>query len=180
MFATVAIPFEAYQSLPATEFKLLAALSRYSDRAGRAYPSLRQLARDAVLTLSTTWRSMNALHERGCFTRMRRGRGRFAYTLAEAFRPSWPKCVSARVEHGVSQAETQKAYPPKHTEGALPRDRFGKNRERSHGEEVPPAENWGPRLRVWRKSRFWQARWGAKPNEPGCRVPQGLLQSAPH
>lgn len=44
---------------------------------------------------------------------------------------------------------------------------------------MPPAEDWGPRMRGWRQSKFWHARdWGPPPGQSGCRVPSHLLGDA--
>lgn len=174
MFQVVALPFDAYRSLPPQEFKLLAALSRYADRSGGCFPTLRQLARDAVMSLATTWRAMNRLSERGCFTRTRRGRGRFVYQLAEPFRLRWPERVSPSTKHGVSQVGTQEAKPSKHEEGAPARRRFAKDGRGTPASEVA-AVSWGPRLRAWERSRFWLPFWGPKPNDPSCWAPAELL-----
>src|SRR4051794_14371043 len=67
LFQIVAIPFDAFQALPCAKSRwLLTCFSRYIDRAGQAFPSLRQLARDARMSLATVSRYMAAMHELGC------------------------------------------------------------------------------------------------------------------
>ena len=52
LFQIVAVPFDAFQSLPCPEHRwLLTRFSRYVDRTGKAFPSLRQLARDTRMSL---------------------------------------------------------------------------------------------------------------------------------
>ena len=167
MFAIVAVPFDAFQALPCAKSRwLLTCFSRYADRAGKAFPSLRQLARDARMSLASVSRYMSALHELGVFQRQRKPGGRYVYTLAEAYRPRWLGRVPA-LDRGVSQAERQQAKPEKHFE----KERFaGLSDDR---------QQWEARLRSWHRSggRFWNAFWGPKPTEPGCFVPPVLLHA---
>jgi hypothetical protein len=177
MFAIVAVPFEAYQSLPTPTHRwLLLCLSRYADKAGKCWPNLRQLAEDARMSLSTVSRRMTELADLGVFHRERRGRGRYVYTIAEAYRPRWPGREKPRIaprvsgEHQrVSQAETQEANPPKHDKGRVAFQDQG---------SLPIATEWTPRLRSWRQSRFWLPAWGPRPDQPGCFVPAAILQTA--
>jgi hypothetical protein len=139
---------------------------------------VRQIAQDVMTSPSSAWRDLNELESRGCFTRVRRGRGRFFYTIAEAFRPRWPERpptesrVSSARNTRVPERETQEAYPLKHQESAPSRARFAKSGEKS---AEPPEADWEMRLRCWRKSRFWQPFWGPKPSERGCFAPPELL-----
>src|SRR5689334_22206452 len=101
MFAIVAVPFEAYAALPTSQHRwLLTCLSRYADKAGKAFPSLRQLARDARMSLSSVQRYMASMADLGVFQRERKPGGRYLYTLAEAYRPRWP----GRPGRGVPEA----------------------------------------------------------------------------
>lgn len=179
MFAIVAVPFDAFRSLPSPQHRwLLTCLCRYSDKTGKCWPNMRQLADDARMSLSTVCRRLREMDDLAVFHRERQGRGRYVYTLTEAYRPRWPKPEGnhraagecrpdsaappgvSGTEQRVSQAETQKANPPKHDK-ILPDDR----------------QKWGPRLRGWTKRRFWLPLWGPRPDEHGCFVPAGLLRS---
>jgi hypothetical protein len=104
----------------------------------------------------------------GVFHRERKPGGRYHYVLAEAYRPRWPGKENRGVsvpEKGVPQVETQKTNPTKQYE-----KRFA-----GLGDALPRPVDWAPRLRCWRKSRFWLPLWGPKPSEPGCFVPAELL-----
>jgi len=174
LFQIVAVPFAEYAALPRPEHRwLLTCFSRYVDRAGKAFPSLRQLARDARMSLASVSRYMTALHELGVFQRQRMPGGRYLYQLAEAYRPRWPGRVPAE-KRGVSRAETQEANPTKQIE-----KRFA-NRGGSFGELPDDHAKWEARLRSWRKSGFWLPLWGSKPGSPGCMVPLAALQRAHH
>ena len=172
MFQIVAIPFDAFQALPCAKSRwLLTCFSRYVDRAGKAFPSLRQLTRDARVSLASVSRYMTALERLGVFQRQRKPGGRYLYILADAYRPRWPGRVSTP-QRGVSQAATQKANPAKQSE-----KRFAKP-EISAGELPDDSAKWEARLRSWHRSRFWLPFWGPRPTEPGCWVPQELLTTA--
>jgi|SRR4051794_13798779 len=169
LFSIVAVPFDAYAALPRAEHRwLLTCFSRYVDRAGKAFPSLRQLARDARMSLASVSRYMTALERLGVFQRQRRPGGRYVYQLAEAYRPRWPGRVPAE-KQAVSQAATQEASPTKQIER-----RFAKPGV-SYGELPDDRAKWQARLRGWHKSRFWLPLWGARPGETGCMAPPELL-----
>ena len=113
MFQIVAVPFDAYASLPNAQHRwLLTCLARYADRDGRCWPSMRQLAVDARMSLASVCRYLQSMADLGVFQRVRRGVGRYVYTLAAAYVPRWPGRVSAP-ERGVSGAGTQEANPAK-------------------------------------------------------------------
>jgi DNA-binding transcriptional MocR family regulator len=117
VFQIVAVPFDAFQALPCAKSRwLLTCFSRYVDRAGKAFPSLRQLARDARMSLASVSRYMAALERLGVFQRQRQPGGRYRYTLGEAYRPRWPGRVPAE-KRRVSEAGTQEARPFKHSKG---------------------------------------------------------------
>ena len=159
MFAIVAVPFDAYAALPRPEHRwLLTCLARYIDPEGRCWPSMRQLAKDARMSLASVCRYLGAMQKLGVFQRERRPGGRYRYTLAEAYRPRWPGGVPAG-KRGVSRAGTQEA---KSTKQIYNQRRFADN--------LPDAP-WGPRLHSWQKSRFWLPQWGPKPNEAECFAP---------
>lgn len=159
MFATVHLPFDAYRDLPTPTHRwLMTCLARYSDRAGRAWPTMRQLAEDARLSLSTVQRRLKELAEMGVFHRTRKGVGRYVYTLAEPYRLGWPKRVSAP-QHRVSHAGTQEALPTK-------------DKEKGRFEGLVGESPWTQRLASWRKSGFWlTSQWGPRPGEAGCFAP---------
>jgi hypothetical protein len=163
VFQIVAIPFDAFQALPCAKSRwLLTCFSRYVDRAGKAFPSLRQLARDARMSLASVSRYMTAMEQLGVFQRDRRPGSRYAYQLAEAYRPRWPGRVPAE-KGGVSQAGRQEAKPAKYVE---------------KGHEIRDNNaQWDARLRSWRNTgrRFWLPFWGPRPDEPDCWVPGALL-----
>jgi hypothetical protein len=163
VFQIVAVPFNAYASLPNAQHRwLLTCLVRYSDRDGRCWPSMRQLAADARMSLASACRYLRSMSDLGVFQRVRRGVGRYVYTLAEAYRPRWPGRVPAR-KHGVSGAATQEEKPAKH-------DRFA---------GILPEEPWQQRIESWLTSRFWLPQWGPKPNEAGCWAP-GVITQVTH
>jgi DNA-binding transcriptional MocR family regulator len=175
LFAIIAVPFDAYAALPRPEHRwLLTCLSRYIDQAGAAFPSLRQLARDARMSLSTVSRRLKEMADLSVFQRTRKGAGRYCYVLAEAYRPRWPGRDPGRVsaeKHRISQAGTQEANPPKQAKGGAPaRQRFAKLKV-SFGELPDERSKWDARLRGWRKSRFWLPLWGPRPDQPGCFAP---------
>jgi hypothetical protein len=168
VFQIVAVPFDAYQALPCAKSRwLLTCFSRYADRAGKAFPSLRQLARDARMSLASVSRYMTALERLGVFQRQRKPGGRYIYTLGEAYRPRWPGRVPAG-KQGVSGTGTQEAKPGKYK-------RFA-NRDSGLAD---PTDQWRARLTAWRSSggRFWNEFWGPKPSEPGCWAPKALLSA---
>ena len=123
MFAIIAVPFEAHAALPRPEHRwLLTCFSRYVDCAGAAFPSLRQLAKDARMSLASVCRRMTELEQLAVFQRQRQPGGRYRYVLAEAYRPRWPGRSGGRVsgqKQGVSQSETSRQVEPaKHKDGA--------------------------------------------------------------
>ncbi len=162
MFAVIAVPFDAYRQLPNSQHRwLLTCLARYADRDGKCWPSMRQLATDAKMSLATVCRYLASMAALGVFQRERKPGGRYCYRLVEAYVPRWPGRVPAP-KRGVSEGGTQEAKPPKQI--------F----TRRFAEELP-VEPWEQRVRSWRDSKFWLGIWGAKPNEPGCYAPVELL-----
>jgi hypothetical protein len=179
LFAIIAVPFDAFQALPRPEHRwLLTCFSRYVDRAGAAFPSLRQLARDARMSLASVCRRMTELEQLAVFQRQCRPGGRYVYQLAEAYRPRWPgragRGVSA-ARQGVSRAETtEQAEPAKQARETRERARFARSGV-SYGEMPDERAKWQARMNGWRKSRFWLPLWGAKPGEPDCLAPAALM-----
>jgi hypothetical protein len=167
VFQIVAVPFDAYAALPSPTHRwLLTCLARYADREGKCWPSMRQLAEDARLSLASVCRYLQSMADLGVFHRIRRGVGRYVYTLAAAYVPRWPGRADRRVsapQRGVSEAETQETNPAKQ---AFKQDRFAG--------DLPEAP-WQQRLESWRASRFWLAQWGPKPTESGCFAPAAAL-----
>jgi hypothetical protein len=159
VFQIIAIPFDAYAALPSPQHRwLLTCLARYVDREGRCWPSMRQLAADARMSLASVCRYLAAMHDLGVFQRVRRGVGRYVYTLAAAYVPRWPGRADRRVsapQRGVSGAGTQEAKLAK-------QNRFV---------EVLSEEPWQQRIDSWRNSRFWLPQWGPRPGDPGCWAP---------
>lgn len=176
MFQIIAVPFDAFQALPSPQHRwLLTCLARYTDPAGKCLPSMRQLAIDARLSLSTVCRRLAEMADLNVFQRTRKGVGRYVYQLAEAYRPRWPGRVSGP-KHGVSQGETpEQVETTKQTRGAHPRGQFAE-RKVSFGEMPDERSKWQARLRSWRQSRFWLPLWGPKPGEAGCFAPLEVLQ----
>jgi DNA-binding IclR family transcriptional regulator len=75
VFQIIAIPFDAFQALLCAKSRwLLTCFSRYVDQAGKAFPSLRQLARDARMSLASVSRYMAAMERLGVFQRERPAR----------------------------------------------------------------------------------------------------------
>jgi hypothetical protein len=173
LFSIVAVPFDAYQALPRAEHRwLLTCFSRYVDKAGKAFPSLRQLAQDARMSLASVSRYMASMERLGVFQRQRKPGGRYRYVLGDAYRPRWPGRAGRGVpalQGGVSQAGTQEAKPGKHL-------------EKRFADFPDDSAQWRARLTAWRSSggKFWNAFWGPKPTEPGCFVPPALLEEARH
>ena len=176
MFQIIAVPFDTFQALPSAQHRwLLTCLSRYADRDGKCWPTMRQLAGDARMSLATVCRRLVEMADLNVFQRTRKGVGRYVYRLAEAYRPRWPGRVSGP-KHGVSQGETpEQVETTKQTRGAHPRDRFAE-RKVSFGEIPDERVKWEARLRSWRQSRFWLPLWGPKPGEAGCFAPREVLQ----
>ena len=113
MFAIVAVPFDAFQALPRPEHRwLLTCFSRYVDRAGAAFPSLRQLARDARMSLASVCQRMTELEQLAVFQRQRRPSGRYCYVLAEAYRPRWPGRSGDLLNQDAANSESASASCP--------------------------------------------------------------------
>ena len=163
MFQIIAIPFDAYAALPSPQHRwLLTCLARYTDREGRCWPSMRQLAADARMSLASVCRYLRSMADLGVFQRQRQPGGRYRYTLVESYRPRWPGRVSVP-ERAVSGAGTQEAKLAK-------QNRFA--------QDFPEAP-WQQRIDSWRKSRFWLPQWGPRPSDPGCWAP-GVIVQATH
>ena len=204
MFSIVAVPFEALKTLPSAEHRwLLTCFSRYVDKLGRAFPSLRRLASDARMSLATVSRRMTDMDELGVFQREREPGGRYHYVLAEAYRPHWPgkradrqpqqnQAVPAQKQgvsdrkQGVPQAETQKANSPKQTEEVSARPREGAPitapspvaapASASTTGFAPPVDPWRARVRQFSLNPGqWLAKWGPMPGQPGCSVSAAIL-----
>jgi hypothetical protein len=179
VFQIIAVPFDAFQALPSPTHRwLLTCLSRYTDRDGKCWPTMRQLSQDARMSLSTVCRRLAEMADLNVFQRTRKGVGRYVYQVAEAYRPRWPGRAGARVsgpKHGVSQGETsEQVDPAKQTKGAPARQRFAKSGI-SYGDLPDERSRWEPRIRSWRQSRFWLPLWGPKPDEPGCFAPAQMI-----
>jgi Fe2+ or Zn2+ uptake regulation protein len=153
-FSIVAVNFDNYRQLPTAQHRwLLTCLARYADRDGRCWPSMRQLAVDARMSLATVCRYLRSMAQLGVFQRVRRGVGRYRYTLAAAYVPRWERRVSSGARR-VPHQETRKNYYNKQDEGSV-------------GMCHDDASRWDARLRAWRKSGFWLPQFGPKPGEAG-------------
>lgn len=172
-FEIIAIKHDSYCDLPTPQHRwLLMTLARYANRDGRCWPSMRQLARDARMSVATVCRYLRSMADLGVFQRSRRPGGRYRYQLAEAYVPRWPGRVSQR----------QRPVPP--------RDRYQANQGKPHTyyadkhqvEQVihDDSSRWEPRLRAWASSggRFWPVFAGPPPTDPGCWAPRDLIQRA--
>ena len=172
-FAVVAVPFDVYRELPSPAHRwLLACLARYTDKGGKCWPSMRQLADDARMSLSTVCRRLAEMAALGVFQRTRRGRGVYRYTLEEPYRPRWPGRVSA-AQPRVSGDEKPESRYSKQSNSWKPKVDY---------ESIPKGihdatSRWPARIAAWLRSggRFWGWDWGPKPNEPGCWAPWELL-----
>ena len=100
MFQIVAVPFDAFQALPSPAPLAADVFQPLRRPGGKAFPSLRQLAQDARMSLASVSRYMTALEQLEVFQRQRRPGGRYRYQLAEAYRPRWP----GHAGRGVSAA----------------------------------------------------------------------------
>jgi DNA-binding transcriptional MocR family regulator len=62
VFQIIAVPFDAFQALPGPQHRwLLTCLARYTDRTGKCWPTMRQLAADARMSLSTVCRRLQEM-----------------------------------------------------------------------------------------------------------------------
>ena len=105
----VAVPFDTFQALPCAKSRwLLTCFSRYVDRDGKVFPSLRQLARDARMSLASVSRYMTTMERLGVFQRQRRPGGRYTYVWPKPIVRAGPGRVPAPQE-GVSLAARQQA-----------------------------------------------------------------------
>lgn len=176
MFQIVALPFDTLKDLPPLEFKTLTALLRYVDRAGRCWPSLKQLGQDVGRSEATMSRVMGRLDAAGVFAeRVRREGGRYRYRINARFLPRWPGKASppATVQVGLRSLQAIKQTQFKHEERALTRGQFAAFK--AVDGSLPRQVDWEPRLRGWRQSRFWLPTWGPSPAEPDCFAPLAVL-----
>ena len=183
MFAIVALHYEALQHLEPLEFKTLTALLRYTDKAGRCWPSLKQLGRDVGRSEATMSRVMVRLDAAGVFAeRVRREGGRYRYRINARFLPRWPGKAShhAGVQVGLHNTPDIKQTQFKHEERALTRQRFASSKGSWDG--LPDlTDQWQARLRSYVSSggKFWLPQWGDKPGQPGCLVPASVMAGLP-
>jgi len=161
MFATLHVPFDSYRELPTPAHRwLMQCLARYADRAGRCWPTMRQLADDARMSASTVCRRLKELEALAVFQRTRSGVGRYVYTLAEPYRLGRKPSVSPS-QHGVSRGATQEVTPAKYLNKGIWVGEAG----------LPRPTEWEPRLKGWARSGFWLPGWGPRPGEAGCFAP---------
>lgn len=116
-FAILAVPFDSYAALPTAQHRwVLMALARYTNREGRCWPSMRQLARDTRMSKSSVQRYLADLSQLGIFSRERRPGDRYRYVINPAFRPNYrhrPAGVPA-VGRAVPRVRTEQAIAIKH------------------------------------------------------------------
>jgi DNA-binding transcriptional ArsR family regulator len=151
-------------------------LVSFADRGGRCFPSVRKVAEHAGISKSAAARHLSELSRIGVISRERRpGRG-YQYRIHARFLPRAP--VSHPQLEAVPPDAGQETELAKQTrEGARTRARFA-HRKVSFGAPPDSFDKWTPRVRAWRKSGFWLAEWGARPNEAGCFAPAALLTSS--
>jgi hypothetical protein len=171
MLAYIPKVFATYRQVKRRLHAVLEHLVAHADRAGRCWPSSRTLAElIGDISKSTVARYLNELVRDGHATRQREkrpgGGWHFVYTVAAQFLPA------TRDRSGVPKPDRAVSHPRGTEEKPLKK------------REAPPVltddlAQWERRLQAWRKSgsKFWNAFWGPKPNEPGCFVPPALLTS---
>ena len=155
MLAFVPVAFDAYRQLAPRLWPVMQALVAHADRAGRCWPSVRRIADLTGVPRSTVSRYLAVLERAGHLSRRRRPGGVYTYRIAACWLPA-----------AVSQhrAHTVPAHRPEET--------TIKNISDSHDDSF----KWRARLRQWREFGQWVASFGPRPGEPGCRVPEVLLQ----
>ena len=194
MLAFVPVAFDLYRPLKPRLRWAMQCLVSFADHAGRCFPSIRTFAYHAGVSKSAAGRDLAALTEVGCVTRKRRPGGVYVYQIARRFLPRWAKEQVSQAwnrQHKALQARNAAVSPggvPDHGTKEKP-DKKNQTNARlragfakpggSYGELPDPADRWQARVRSWIRSggKFWLADWGPRPNEPGCWVPAGLLQT---
>lgn len=165
-FSTVAVPFATYRDLPTAQHRwLLICLSRYADRDGKCWPSIRQLAADSKMSKSSVQRYLADLSHLGAFTRSRRAGGRYQYAISAPFRPAFRDNIDGR-------------KPVPANGRTVPIAGAHISNIKKHQEIPCDSDRWTPRLRAWTKSGFWLPQWGEIPGKPGCMVPATVLREA--
>ena len=170
----VPVTFDLYRPLKPRLRWAMACLVGFADRAGKCWPSVRAFAAFAGISKSAAARHLAGLVEAGAIARKRRPGHGYEYEIAPQFLPRAP--VSHFRKEAVPLRAGQETDPRKQTERVRKRTQFAKPGV-SYGEMPDERTKWQARLRGWRKSGFWLAQWGARPNEAGCIVPAALLQS---
>ena len=178
LFAIIAVPFDAFQALPRPEHRwLLTCFSRYVDRAGAAFPSLRQLAArrphvagERLPAAWPRWRSSrcsSAQRKARRALRLRPGR-----SLSAALARRAAACF--RAETGCFTGRNTKTS--RATKQRKARERASDSLERmSASARCPTSAPSGRRGCGLAQSRFWLPLWGPKPTEPGCFAPPSLM-----
>ena len=77
MFQITAVPFDAFNDLPDDCRWIAVALARYADKAGRCWPTMRQIAALIRVSPATVCRRLKKLADLGVFHRKRQGVGRY-------------------------------------------------------------------------------------------------------
>jgi DNA-binding transcriptional MocR family regulator len=192
LLSFVPVHFDTYRPLKPRLRWAMQCLVSFADHAGRCFPSVRTFARHAGISKSAAGRDLAALEAEGHVSRKRRPGGVYVYRIARRFLPQWAKeqvsqardrkaqALQARraerAERGVPEPGN-KEKPPEKNQREDARARFA-DRKVSFGAVPDAFDRWTPRVRSWRKSGFWLAEWGARPNEPGCLAPAALLTSS--
>jgi Helix-turn-helix domain len=192
MLAFVPVAFDVYRPLKPRLRWAMQCLVSFADRAGRCFPSIRTLAQHAGISKSAAARDLAELAAAGLVTRRRRPGGVYVYRIDRRFLPKWaprklsqprdsrfgtaPSLMTDRSARGVPASGTEEKPDKKNQGSAQARARFA-NPQVSYGALPDPNDRWAPRINAWRKSGFWLAEWGDRPNEPGCMAPQALLQT---
>ena len=192
MLAFVPVAFDVYRPLKPRLRWAMQCLVSFADRAGRCFPSIRTLAQHAGISKSAAARDLAELAAAGLVTRRRRPGGVYVYRIDRRFLPKWaPRKLSQprdsrfgtalslmtdRSARGVPASGTEEKPDKKNQGSAQARARFA-NPQVSYGALPDPNDRWAPRINAWRKSGFWLAEWGDRPNESGCMAPQALLQT---
>jgi DNA-binding transcriptional MocR family regulator len=175
MLPFVPVCFDLYRPLKPHLRWSLQCLVSFANRSGRCWPSVRRLAAFAGLSKSAVSRHLAELVREHVITRKRRPGSVYEYEINARFLPRAP--VSRPQPKAVPPDAGQETEPAKQTrEGARARARFA-DRKVSFGALPDGLDRWAPRVRAWRKSGFWLAEWGARPNEPGCLASPALLQT---
>ena len=190
----VPVTFDLYRPLKPRLRWAMQCLVSFADHAGRCFPSLRTFAVHAGISKSAAGRDLAELRPRGASPASAApaastSTGSPAASCRAGRRAGVPS--SGQATQGAASPEADglarrcpRAWDKRKTREEKPNETralragFAKPGG-SYGELPDPADRWQARVRSWIRSggRFWLADWGPRPNEPGCWVPAGLLQT---